>query len=127
MVSTSALLVSELDAIDGWPPEKWAGALQQIAKLFLRGADNLAADQIALFDEVLVRLIDRVDAQSLAQLSQQLAAARCTLPLSARRLAFNDDELVSMPILKSAATAPKLVLDVARSGGSKHQIGRAHV
>ena len=121
MVSTSALLVSELDAIDGWPPEKWAGALQQIAKLFLRGADNLAADQIALFDEVLVRLIDRVDAQSLAQLSQQLAAARCTLPLSARRLAFNDDELVSMPILKSAATAPKLVLDVARSGGSKHR------
>ena len=125
MVSTSALLISELEAIDGWSPERGAETLHQITRLFLWCAHSLAADQIALFDDVFVRLIDRVDAQSLAQLSHQLSEAKCVLPYSARRLALNDDELVSIPILKSAVMAPELVLDVARSGGSKHRLAIA--
>src|SRR6201994_2771650 len=101
MPLTSALLISELDAIDGWSPERWAITLRQITKLFLDRAGNLAANQITLFDDVFMRMIDRVDLPSLAQLSHQLSDIKCTLPLCNRRLALHADETVSLPILRS--------------------------
>jgi uncharacterized protein (DUF2336 family) len=125
MGSTSALLISELEAIDGWPPERWSETLDQITKLFLLRADNLAADQISLFDDVFVRLIDRVGTPSLSKLSRKLSEAKCTLPKSARRLAFHDDESVSIPFLKSARLTPELILDVAQSGGLKQRLAVA--
>lgn len=125
MGSTSALLISELEAIDGWPPERWSETLDQITKLFLLRADNLAADQIALFDDVFVRLIERVGTSSLAKLGRKLSEAKRTLPKSARRLAFHDDETVSIPFLKSARLTPELVLDAAQSGGSKQRLAVA--
>lgn len=125
MASTSALLISELDAIDGWSPERWAGALRQITKLFLSRAQGLAADQIALFDDVIVRLMGHVDTASLAQLSHQLSDARSALPLSVRQLALHDDESVWLPILKSVRLAPDLILDVVRSRGLTHRVAIA--
>lgn len=121
MVSTSAPLIPELDAIDGWSAERRAEALLQITKLFLLRAQSLAANQIALFDGVFVRLIDHVCAQSLAQFSQQISEAKCMLPQAARRLAFNDDERVSLPILKFARLAPELILEVAKSRGAQYR------
>jgi uncharacterized protein (DUF2336 family) len=117
MASTSALLKSELDAVDRWPLERRAETLHQIARLFLGRAQSLAANQIALFDEVFVRLIDHVDTPSLAQLSRQLSEAKCVLPRCSRRLAFHDDERVAIPVLKLACLTPELVLDVAKSCG----------
>ena len=125
MPSTSALLISELDAIDGWPPERWAITLRQVTKLFLERASSLAANQVALFDDVLVRLADRVDAPSLAQLSHQLSDIKCTLPLCNRRLALYGDESVSIPILRSLRLTPELLLEVVRSGGAKHRVAIA--
>ena len=80
MVAASAALLSELDAIDGWPPERWADILNQVTKFFLGHADSLTTHQIALFDDVFVRLIDRVDTQLLTQISRQLTEAKCALP-----------------------------------------------
>jgi len=115
VASTSALLISELEAIDGWAPERWAGALHQITKLFLSRGPGIAADQIALFDDVFVRLIDHVDTSALAQFSQQLCEAKYAVPLSFRKLALHGDESVSVPILRSARLSPELILDVVRS------------
>jgi uncharacterized protein (DUF2336 family) len=125
VVPTSALLLSELEAIDGCPPERWAEILHRITKLFFGQADSLAAEQIALFDDIFMRLMDRVDTRSLAQLSLRLSEAKCTLPQSARRLAFDDNEAVLIPILKSGRLAPDLILDVARSRGPKHRLAIA--
>jgi uncharacterized protein (DUF2336 family) len=125
MASTSALLISELDAIDGWPPERWAITLRQIAKLFLERASSLAANQVALFDDVFVRLMDHVDAPSLAQLSHQFSDLNCALPLAMRRLALHGDEAVSLPILRSVRLAPELLLEVLRSSGSTHRVAIA--
>jgi uncharacterized protein (DUF2336 family) len=125
MVSTSALLKLELDAVDGWPLERRAEALHQIARLFLGRAQCLAANQTALFDEVFVRLIDRVDTPSLAQLSRLLSEAKCALPQCSRRLAFHDDERVAIPILTLARLAPELILDVAKSCGLNHRLAIA--
>jgi uncharacterized protein (DUF2336 family) len=118
-------LISELDAIDGWSPERWAGALRQIVSLFVGRTETLAADQIALFDDVFVRLMDRIDTPSLAQLSQQLCEAKCALPLSFRKLALHDNETVFSPFLKSMRPARELILEAARSGGPKHRLAIA--
>ena len=125
MVSTSALLMSELEAIDRWPPERSAATLHQITKLFLSSAHGRAANHIALFDDVLIRLMDRVDAKSLAQLGQQLSEANYILPLSVRRLVLNEDEAISMPILKSGRIGPELLIEVVQSRGSRHRLAIA--
>lgn len=125
MPVTSALLISELDAIDGWSPERRAEALRQIVSLFVGRAETLAANQIALFDDVFVRLMDRIDTPSLAQLSQQLCEAKCALPLSFRKLALHDNETVFSPILKSMRLGRELVLEVVRSGGPRHRLAIA--
>ena len=125
MASASAQLLSELDTIGGWPAERRAETLRQITALFLNQANSLASDQIALFDEVFMRLIDGVEPRSLAQFSQQLSDATCVVPVSARRLALHDDELVSIPILKLLRLAPELLLDVAKSRGLKYYLAIA--
>ena len=125
MVAASAALLSVLDAIDGWPPERWADILNQVTKFFVGHADSLATHQIALFDDVFVRLIDRVDRQLLIQISRQLTDAKCTLPQATRRLALHEDESISLPILKSGSLAQDLLIEVAQSCGSKQRLAVA--
>ncbi len=125
MVAASAALLSVLDAIDGWPPERWADILNQVTKFFVGHADSLAAHQIALFDDVFVRLIDRVDRQLLIQISRQLTDAKCTLPKATRRLALHEDESISLPILKSGSLAQDLLIEVAQSCDSKQRLAVA--
>lgn len=122
MVAASAALLSELDAIDGWPPERWADILHRVTKFFLGHADSLTTHQIALFDDVFVRLIDRVDRRLLTQISRQLADAKCVLPQATSRLALHDDESVSLPILKSGSLTQEFLLDVVQSRGSKQRL-----
>jgi uncharacterized protein (DUF2336 family) len=125
VVAASAELLSELDAIDGWPPERWADILNQVTKFFLGHADSLTTHQIALFDDVFVRLIDRVEQQLLTQISRQLTEGKCTLPLATRRLALHEDESISLPILKSGNLAQALLIDVVQSCGSKQRLAIA--
>jgi uncharacterized protein (DUF2336 family) len=125
VVATSAALLSELDAIDGWPPERWAELLHRVTKLFLSHAEGLTAHQITLFDDVFVRLMDHADGQLLTQISQQLTEAKCTLPKATRRLALHEDESVSLPILKSGHLEQALLIEAAQSCGSKQRLAIA--
>jgi uncharacterized protein (DUF2336 family) len=122
VVAASAALLSELDAIDGWPPERWADILNQVTKFFLGHADSLTTNQIALFDDVFVRLIDRVDRQLLTQISRQLTETKYTLPQATRRLALHEDESISLPILESGSLAQDLLIEVAQSCGGKQRL-----
>ena len=119
-VVASAALLSELDAIEGWSPEQWGRILHRVALLFISRSDSLAARQIDLFDDVLLRLMDRADRDSLVKLSQRLSVTRRTLPRAARRLALDADASVSSPIMKSGGVAHELLLEVAQSQGSGH-------
>ena len=116
----SVALLSELDAIEGWSPERWGQILHRIANLFISRADGLATRQIELFDDVFVRLIDRADRPSLIKLSQSLSETKRPLPRAFRRLALEADESISGPILRSGGVAHELLLEVARAGGLKH-------
>jgi len=123
--SGSAALLSELDAIDGWPQERWAEVLRQLTTLFLACVDSLTPRHVELFDHVFVRLLERVNAASLAELSRGLSDARRTPLQTAQRLARDADESVSIPILKSSGISQDLLLEVVQSRGLQHLLAIA--
>ncbi len=125
MKATSAALLSKLEAIDGWAPERWADILDQVTKYFLDHVERLTTHQIALFDDIFARLIDRADRQLLIQMSQQLTEATCALPQTTRRLALHEDESVSLPILRYGSLAQDLLIEVAQSCGAKQRLAVA--
>ena len=69
----SAVLIAELEgAVKGGSPERRVKMLRQVTDLFLSDADRLNEKQIGVFDDVLVRLIERMESRTLAQLSSTL-------------------------------------------------------
>ena len=77
----STVLLAELDdAINDRSPAGRVEILRQVMNLFLADVDRLNAVQIEVFDDVLVRLIERAEARTLAQLSSNL----CGLTLAPR-------------------------------------------
>jgi hypothetical protein len=44
-IATAALLF-EIDAIEGWPAERWGQILQRVAEMFISRADDLAPREI---------------------------------------------------------------------------------
>ena len=72
----SAALIAELEgALDSRLPERWARILRQVTQLFLADAHRFNEAQIAVFDDVFLRLMKRADAQALARLA--IAAVDC--------------------------------------------------
>jgi uncharacterized protein (DUF2336 family) len=118
-IATDALL-AELDVIEGWSAERWGQILDRVADLFMSRADNLAAREIGLFDDVLVRLTGRGDTQSLVKLSRKLADTKRSLPKTVRELVLHQDADVWTPILKSRIVPQDLLIDVVQSRGPGH-------
>lgn len=125
METATLQLLEELDATEGWPAERWAAILERTTKLFLCSLEKLSAPQIELFDSVLGRLIDHVDTPSLAKLSQKLSETKCALPQVSRRLAFDGNESVWAPVLKSRGITPDVLLEVIQSRGLAHHLAIA--
>lgn len=125
MLTSTAQLLAELDSTEGWSAERWGALLDQTVKVFLGGIDKLSVHQIDQFDDVFVQLMHRVDVKSLAKLSQRYSEAKCALPQVNRRLAFDENEVVWIPILRSQRIAPELLLEVIQSRGSRHRLAIA--
>jgi hypothetical protein len=76
--------------------------LQSVTHLFLHEANQHAAEQISLFDDVLCRLVEHVETEALAQLSTDLAKVETAPPQVVRRLARHDEIAVCSPILRDS-------------------------
>lgn len=93
----------------------------------LRGVTNLffesheiAPNQAAMFDAMMVQLASEMEAAVLAELSARLAASPAPPPGISRRLA-TDDILVAGPMLSGGAALPdELLLEVARTRSQDH-------
>jgi uncharacterized protein (DUF2336 family) len=113
-------VIAELeDAIVAGSAEKRVETLRRVTDLFLNDADRLNEDQIAVFDEVLCRLIKRIETKTLVELSGHLAPI-ANAPIEAiRRLARNDEIAVAAPVL---VQSPRLTTDdLVEIAGSKSQ------
>lgn len=103
MTLTAQALLTELDARLPQATPSWrGGALRQITDLFLASADLYTDEQVALFDEVMGRLIPKTDRALLAQLSNQLAGLEKAPGKVMGTLARHADIAVSGPVLEQA-------------------------
>jgi uncharacterized protein (DUF2336 family) len=100
MSLTQQAVLAELDAVLQEKPDSWRQtALRQIVDLFLSGADVFGVEQVGVFDEVMVRMIQKMDRAELAELSERLAPIENGPARVYGRLARHPDAAVSGPVL----------------------------
>jgi uncharacterized protein (DUF2336 family) len=118
----STELIAELEsAVKGGSPQRRVQMLRQVTDLFLSGTDRLNTHQIEFFDDVLVRLMERIEAQALSQLSTSLADSASAPKEAVRRLAYHQEAAVAVPILlKSDALSESDLIEIAGSRGQQH-------
>jgi uncharacterized protein (DUF2336 family) len=108
-----------------------AAILHQVAGLFLHHAPACNDEQVALFDQVMVRLVDRIEQKALVQLSSQLAPVANAPAAVVHRLASDDDIEVSRPVIQqSSVLTDEALIEIASSKSQEHLAaiaGRAHV
>ncbi len=117
----SAALIAELEgAFDSRLPERWVRILRQVTKLFLADAHRLNQGQIAVFDDVFLRLIERADTPALVLLGNDLCGASAIPRMAIRRLAFHDDVLVAGPVLRRSRGLPdRDLVEIANTRGQE--------
>jgi uncharacterized protein (DUF2336 family) len=97
-------LITELDAaVKAGSPERGDRILKQVTSLFLANVHRLGEAQIGVLDDVLVRLMECTEAESLASLSETLATIELAPPSTVRSLAFHDDASVATPVLRNSS------------------------
>jgi len=119
---TSHSLVAELEvAVKNGSPEKRVDTLRRLANLFLDESDRLSEQQIGVFDDVMVHLIERIETKALAQLSEDLAPVD-NAPLEVvRRLSRHDEVAIAGPVLaRSKRLSEGDLLEIARSKSKDH-------
>jgi uncharacterized protein (DUF2336 family) len=120
--TASAALFVELEAaVSGGSSERRVSILRQVTDLFLSDADRLNATQVAVFDDVLMQLVERVETRALAQLSKTLSVAAIGPNRSIHHLAFHQDASVAAPVLtQSSVLTDADLIKVANSRGQQH-------
>jgi uncharacterized protein (DUF2336 family) len=115
-------LMSELDAtLSKIPGSRHLVILQRVTDLFLLNTGTYTEEQIAIFDDVISRLIENMDSAALIELSTRLSSHRLVPANVAARLSNSDDIAVSGPTLeKSEALSDQTLVDIAAKKSQKH-------
>jgi uncharacterized protein (DUF2336 family) len=126
MTARASLIVELDDAVQRGSLERRAETLRRITDLFLGSADSFTGAQIALFDDVMGRLIEHIEMQALAELSRRLGPVANAPDRVVQRLARNDAIAVAGPVL---AQSPRLadadLVDIAASKSQAHLLAIA--
>jgi uncharacterized protein (DUF2336 family) len=117
-----ASLMAELDdAISDHSPTRRVEILREVTSLFLSDVERFNAVQINVFDDVLVRLIERAEVRTLTQLSRNLSGAKLAPRDAVRKLAFHEVASVAAPILrKCAQLSDDDLIEIADIRGQEH-------
>jgi uncharacterized protein (DUF2336 family) len=118
--SESYLLIDELEETLASGNARDCGRmLARVADLFVSHASLYNEEQVALFDDVLLRLSAEIEMQARARLAQRLAYMDDAPPKLIRAFAFDDAIEVARPVL---SFSPKLTdADLAENAKSKSQ------
>jgi uncharacterized protein (DUF2336 family) len=122
MATVSNSLISELEeAVQGQSAERRVETLRRITDLFLGEAERFSDEQINLFDDVLGKLIHRIETKVLAELSSRLAPIH-NAPIDViRRLARNDEIIVAGPVLvESRRLTASDLIEIAKTKSQSH-------
>lgn len=93
-------LIDELnDALAGGDEQQRQRILERVTDLFAAGSRGYSGDQIALFDDVLLKLSADVEVEARARLAERMARNDAAPPTLIRLLAFDDAIEVAEPVL----------------------------
>jgi uncharacterized protein (DUF2336 family) len=100
-MSIRGTLIDELESDVAHKPIGYrARALQRVADLFTQSSGQLSSEQIALFDDVMARLINQIDVGARAAFGRRLLDMTAVPPTVVRNLALDDSIEVAGPILR---------------------------
>jgi uncharacterized protein (DUF2336 family) len=119
----SFLLLEELEAaLSTGTFDRCNEILVSVTDLFIDGAPRLSEDQIGVFDDVMARLVNAIEAKARSKLSDRLAPI-ANAPLNViHLLAFDDDIEVARPILTRSARINEHTLVATASSKSQQHL-----
>jgi hypothetical protein len=103
MQAVSINLISDLEHAIAAGSDKTGAMLQRITDLFLLDAGHYSADQLAVYDEVLSALIDKIGVAARAKLAQRLAPIGAAPTKAIRSLALDSEIEVAEPVLSRSS------------------------
>ena len=115
-------LIDELEeAVQSGSRERRVETLRRITDLFLLAPAHLNNEQIGVFDDVLTRLVERVEMKARAELANRLAAIAQAPADVIKRLAHDDEIAVAGPVLtQSTRLTTEDLVSIARQKGQAH-------
>lgn len=98
-----------------------AAMLRRVTDLFVLGSGRLTEEQIALFDDVMARLVEEIDTAVRANFGHVLASLPDAPPKVVRRLALDDAIDVAKPILlRSVRVDNATLVEGAKTKSQEH-------
>lgn len=120
-------LISELEeTIHAGSPEKRIHTLRKVTDLFLTETNRFNDEQINVFDDVLIRLIERVETKALVELGRRLAPIPSAPNGVIQKLARADEISVASPVLmQSARLSNANLIEIANTKSQGHLLAIA--
>jgi uncharacterized protein (DUF2336 family) len=112
-------LIAEIEnAISSGSSERRVETLRRVTDLFMLSADSYSEEQVDVFDDVILRLADKIESRARAELANRLAPVKNAPTTVVRTLASDDSIEVAGPVLTQSArlTDDDLVACVAGKG-----------
>jgi uncharacterized protein (DUF2336 family) len=122
MTTDPRSLMTELDeTLSAASDERQLAILRKVTELFLLRSKDYSGDQVALFDDVIYRLIEHSEHSALLELSSKLAPVD-NAPLNVVvKLSQQDDIAISGPMLQMSQAVPEDTLTaIAKTKGQQH-------
>jgi len=94
--------------------------LQRVTDLFILNAKGASEPQTEIFDEVMIRLIEKMEDRILAELSRRLAAVENSPVNVVRQLARHDQIEVAGPVLEKSDLADVDLVEIAYTKSQAH-------
>jgi len=121
MTAFQSVVIELEDAIANGTSQKRVQALRAITDLFVTGSRRFSDEQIELFDQVIVRLADEIEARARAELAERLADIPNAPVAVIRNLAEDDIIDVSGPVLThSSRLDDQALVGIAQKKSQHH-------
>jgi uncharacterized protein (DUF2336 family) len=121
-LSTGGSLIDEVEtAFRNGTTESRSRTLRRITDLFLDGVDGYKEQEMGIFDDVLCTLVDKIERETLAELSGRVAPLNKAPPRLCVQLARHDDIAVARPVLsRSPLLSDGHLIEIAQSKSQLH-------
>jgi uncharacterized protein (DUF2336 family) len=121
MADSTSLLQDLERAITAGSPAMRLNALTRITDLFIAGSGQHSEEQLGLFDDILMMLVETIEVNARVQLSRRLACQPDSPPKVIRSLAFDDAIAVAAPILiRSEGLTESDLVENAQTKSQEH-------